>query len=260
MSRAIAAPGTLAGVLLAESASEVRKALRIPAFIIPVLVFPAMFYVMFGLLIGGSSVLSGLTMPAYLLASYGTFGVVGAALFGMGVGVAAERGQGWLLVKRATPMPPLAYFGGKVVMSTALGGAIALLLAVLGATLGGVRLAPGSWALLLLVLTVGGAPFCALGCALGYVAGPNSAPPFANLIYLPMSLASGLWIPIEFMPAFVRDIAPFMPPYHLARLALATIGGTPVALEHVVALVLFTILFLALAVVAYRRDDGRTWG
>lgn len=260
MSASITSPGRFAGVLLAESLCEVRKAVRIPAFIIPVIIFPAMFYIMFGLLIAGSVPAAGLAMPAYLLASYGTFGVVGAALFGMGVGVAAERGQGWLLLKRATPMPPLAYFGGKVVMSMAIGLAIALLLALLGATFGGVRLPLSGWALLLVVLTAGGVPFCALGCALGYMAGPNSAPPLANLIYLPMSLAAGLWIPIEFMPAFMRDVAPFMPPYHLARLALATIGvPTPVA-THLVALVAFTMLFLALAVAAYRRDDGRTWG
>jgi ABC-2 type transport system permease protein len=145
-------------------------------------------------------------------------------------------------------------------MSAAIGFVIALLLALLGAAFGGVRLPLASWTLLLLVLTAGGVPFCALGCALGYIAGPNSAPPLANLLYLPMSLASGLWIPIEFMPAFVRDIAPLMPPYHLARLALATVGGATPVLEHIVALVVFTLLFLALAVAAYQRDEGRTWG
>ena len=260
MSASLAAPGTFVGALVAESASEVRKAVRVPAFIIPVLVFPALFYVMFGLLIGGSMPLAGLTAPSYLLASYGTFGVVGAALFGMGVGVAAERGQGWMLLKRATPMPPLAYFGGKVFMSAAIGFVIAVVLALLAAMFGEVTLPPARWALLLLVLTVGGVPFCALGCALGYVAGPNSAPPLANLIYLPMSLASGLWIPVEFMPELVRDIAPLMPPYHLARLALSTIGAPVPVLQHAAALVLSTAVFLALAVAAYRRDDGRTWG
>jgi ABC-2 type transport system permease protein len=260
MSSSLLAPGSFGGVLVAESLCEVRKAVRIPAFIIPVIVFPAMFYVMFALLMGGVVPGAGLTMPAYLLASYGTFGVVGAALFGMGVGVAAERGQGWLLLKRATPMPPLAYFGGKVVMSMAIGLVIAVLLALLGTTLGGVRLPATAWALLLFVLTFGGIPFCALGCALGYVSGPNSAPPLANLIYLPMSLASGLWIPIEVMPDFVRAIAPFMPPYHLARLALATIGVDTPVVRHVAALGAFTALFLALAILAYRRDDGRTWG
>ena len=41
-------------------------------------------------------------VATYLLATYATFGVIGAALFGFGVGVAVERGQGWMLLKRAS--------------------------------------------------------------------------------------------------------------------------------------------------------------
>ena len=57
------------------------------------------------------------TSPTYLLATYGAFGVMNVALFGFGVGVAIERGQGWMLFKRATPMPPFAYFFGKLAMA-----------------------------------------------------------------------------------------------------------------------------------------------
>ena len=121
------ASGTFPAVVLSESRGEVLKAVRLPAFILPVLLFPAMFYVLFALLLGGQ--VGAVSMPAYLLGSYGSFGVIGAALFGMGVSVAAERGQGWLMLKRATPLPPLAYFAAKVIMSVLVGAAITLLLA-----------------------------------------------------------------------------------------------------------------------------------
>jgi ABC-2 type transport system permease protein len=251
---------SFARVLAAETRSEVLKAVRMPAFILPVVLFPAMFYALFGLMLAGPNGVAGLAAPVYLLASYGTFGVVGAAMFGLGVGVAVERGQGWLTLKSATPMPPLAYFGAKVAMSILVGAAIAILMGTLGVLFGDVQLQLWRWLLLLVVLTAGTIPFCALGCALGYMTGPNSAPPIANLIYLPMALLSGLWIPLEFMPALVQRIAPFLPPYHLARLALAAIGMPADVARHVGALASFTLLFLALAVVAYRRDRGRTWG
>jgi ABC-2 type transport system permease protein len=255
----LTASGTFGGVLAAETRSELLKAMRLPVFIIPTLVFPALFYVLFGIVLGGGAP-GGITMPSYMLATYGTFGVVGAALFGMGVGVAAERGQGWLTLKSATPMPPLAYFGAKVLMSMILGLLIFALLSVLAVIMGGVRLPASSWGAMALVLTLGTVPFCALGCALGYMTGPNSAPAIANMIYLPMSLLSGLWIPLEFMPAVVRGIAPFMPPYHIARLALGSIGMETRVTFHVTALAACTVLFLGAAVLAYRRDDGRTWG
>jgi ABC-2 type transport system permease protein len=249
----------LATVILSETRTELLKAVRVPAFVLPVLIFPAMFYALFGLLMGGT--VGGTPMQAYLLGSYGAFGVIGAALFGMGVSVAAERGQGWLMLKRATPMPALAYFVAKVLMSVLIGAAISLLLAGLAAGPGGVRLPAASWLLLFTVLSLGAVPFCALGCVLGYTSGPTSAPAIANLVYLPMSFASGLWIPLPALPEIVQRVAPALPPYHLARLAHGVIDGSWTgAAASITALVAFTALFLALAVVAYRRDDDRTWG
>lgn len=251
----------IAAVLASETRSEVLKAIRLPAFLVPVITFPAMFYLLFGVLIPGRTPVAGLTKPAYLLATYGTFGIVGAALFGMGVGVAVERGQGWFTLKRATPMPPLAYFGAKTLMSMLIGGCVVLLIATLGVLLGDVVLPASSWALLVGVLVLGAVPFCAMGCAIGFTAGPNSAPVIANLVYLPISVASGLWIPIEFLPGVLQRIALWLPPYHVAQLALGAIQGTlPSPVLHFGALAAATILFLGIAVLAYRYGNDRTWG
>lgn len=261
MSTGVLASGRLGAVLIAESRSELLKAVRLPVFLVPVLAFPAMFYVLFGLVLNSDASTGGLTMPAYMLATYGTFGVVGAALFGMGIGVAMERGQGWLTLKRATPMPPIAYFLAKVIMSMAIGVAIVTLIGLLGAIFGDVRLPVMSWLLLYATLVLGTAPFCAMGCAIGFTAGPNSAPMIANLIYLPMSVASGLWIPIEFMPSLMQRAAVLLPPYHLAQLALGVVDGAPrSAAVHALPLLAFTLLFLGVAVAAYRYRDDRTWG
>jgi len=59
-----------------------------------------------------------------------------------------------------------------------------------------------------------------MGLAIGYFAGPNSAPAAINLIYLPLSFCSGLWVPYMFLPKLVRQIALALPPYHLSQLAL----------------------------------------
>ena len=89
-----------------EARYEFLKLLRMPGFALPSITFPAMFYVLFGVLFGGRS-FGGGSMATYLLATYGAFGVIGAALFAFGVAVAVERGQGWMMLKRASPMPPM---------------------------------------------------------------------------------------------------------------------------------------------------------
>ena len=243
-----------------EAKYELLKTLRLPAYAVPTIAFPLVFYVFFGLAFRGKGG-GGVSMAQYLIATYGVFGVMGAALFGFGIGVALERGQGWLQVKRATPMPLAAYFAAKLVMSMLFSLVIVVLLLVLG-TFGGVHLPPAAMALLILQLVVGSAPFCAMGLAIGYFAGPNSAVPLVNLLYLPMAFASGLWIPLQVLPKFLQTIAPFLPPYHLAQLALTTVGAANGgrALSHVIALAGFTGLFLILASIGYSRDEGKTYG
>lgn len=245
-----------------EAKYEFLKHVRMPAYAIPSIAFPVMFYLLFGVMFGGGRPAGGTTVATYLLATYAAFGVIGAALFGFGVGVAVERGQGWMTLKRATPMPPFAYFTAKVAMAVLFGAIIIVLLTVVGTAFGGVRIPLPQWLALTGTLVLGAIPFCAMGLALGYFAGPNSAVAIVNLVFMPMAFASGLWIPVEMLPPAVRSISPFLPPYHLAQLALGTIGsglGAP-AWTHVVTLAGFTALGLGFAWIGYRRDEDQTWG
>jgi ABC-2 type transport system permease protein len=245
-----------------ETKYEVLKALRLPAFAIPTITFPVFFYVLFGLSMGGGRGVGPVRLPTYLLATYGAFGMMGAALFGFGVGVAIERGQGWLLLKRATPMRPSSYFLAKIATAMLFGGLGLTMMSVLGVLFGSVRLLPSQWALLGTVVLFGSLPFCAMGLLLGLVLGPNSAAPIVNLIYLPAAFASGMWLPIQFLPPFFKALAPALPSYHLAQLALSVLGASQGAppLRHVAFLAGFTLVCLALARVAYLREDGRTFG
>ena len=252
---------SVARVYALESKYELLKVARMPGFAIPSIAFPVMFYSLFGLVFGGRG-MGGINMATYLVATYGAFGVIGAALFGFGVGVAVERGQGWLVLKRASPMPPMAFFAAKMFVCAVFSATIVSLLITLAITAGGVRLDAAAWALMASTLILGAIPFCALGLAAGYLVGPNAAPAVVNLVYLPMGFLSGLWIPIEFLPGIMKSIAPFMPAYHLGQLALASIGagaGAPIW-THITALAGFTVIGLALAVWGYRRDEDRNWG
>src|SRR6266852_700522 len=244
-----------------EAKAEFRMRMRLPGYVIPTILFPLMFYSLFGLS-HSQAALAGTTVGAYLLASYGIFGVIAISLFAFGVGVAVERGQGWMQVKRASPMPRFAYFAAKIAMSMLFSLIMLLLLFTLGIVAGHARMPLTAWVGLSGPLLLGVLPFAAMGLAVGYFAGPNSAAPVCNLIYLLMSFASGLWVPIQFLPKVVQQIAPFLPPYHLSQLALNRIRGgfSTTDWVHIAALTGFTLVFLALAAIGYRRDEGKTYG
>ncbi len=88
---------------------------------------------------------------------------------------------------------------------------IMLLLLAVGFAFGGVRLPLATAAKLVGILVAGSIPFSAMGLAIGYFAKPNSAPAVVNLIYLPMSFCSGLWIPLFMLPHGLQTFAKFLP-------------------------------------------------
>ncbi|HYP05993.1 MAG TPA: ABC transporter permease [Bryobacteraceae bacterium] len=243
---------------LLEAKYECLKLLRTPGRLGPLVLFPLVFYGFFGL--GTKQGTGQVQMSTYLLGTYGVFGVMGAALMGIGAGVAVERGLGWMQVKRASPMPSGADLLAKVLASTLLGLTIVSLLLAIGFVWGGVRLDIADTAALVATLVAGTVPFCALGLAIGYFASAQSVHAVVNLFYLPMAFCSGLWVPISMLPEFLRDIAPALPAYHLAQTALlilrqpaaGSIGG------HVAALAAFTVVFLGLAWLGHSLDESRS--
>ena len=253
----------LANLYWLQFVLELRKQFRIPFAWIGTVIFPLGFYSVFGLIFGASSTteVDSIVSASYL-ATYGAFGVMGVALFSFGVGVATERGQGWLRLQRVTPMPPLAYFTAKIGSSLVFSTLSVLSLFAAGMIVGRVRLPLELWLALIVTLVFGALPFCAFGLVLGYAAGPNSAPILANVIYLPVAIASGLWVPIEFLPPVMQTLAKFLPAYHYAQLALTVLGTNQGSsrLFHVGALLLFTAVCLMVASFLYRRDSGRTYG
>jgi ABC-2 type transport system permease protein len=245
-----------------EAKYEFFKYLRLRVYTMSVLSFPIMFYILFGLVLNSHELIGATRVPTYLIATYGTFGVMGASLFGTAAGLASDRGLGWLEVKRASPMPPFAYFAAKVIVSMIFSTMIVLALFALGIGFGGVRMPVVTFLSLLGTLVLGSLPFSAMGLALGYFTGPNSAPPTINLIYLPMSFCSGLWVPFMFLPKVIHKIALVLPAYHLSQLALGTVGaGSPERpTAHWEVMVAFTMICLGVARIGFQRDQEKMYG
>ena len=121
-----------------EAKYELINKTRIPVYALSTIAIPLMFYVLFGIVLGNAS--DRRDNATYMLATMGCFGTMAVALFGFGVSLAMERGQGWLQVKRASPMPVSAYFLAKLFAAVVFSTVIMLLLLSVGIAFGGVRL------------------------------------------------------------------------------------------------------------------------
>ena len=248
-------------IFLTEIRYEVLRALRTKAFSLSAIGFPVMFYCLFGLLMNRNvDISAGVSVAKYLLGGYAVFGSLGSAIFGIGIGVAMDRSAGWLELKKASPMPPLAYVLSKCVMAVVFSLIIVSILTVLGVTLGHVHLTVLEFVQMALLAAVGAIPFSCLGLALAFLAPPASAGGIANMIYLPMSFLSGLWWPIKLLPHILQVIAPIFPTYHLAQLMYGALGAPTIGttLSHWMGLLGFTAIMLGVTWLAFKRIEQNT--
>lgn len=233
---------------LAELRGELLNSARKPAFVLPCLLFPVCFYLLFGVLIGGGRAAS------YLLATYCVFGAMGPALFGFGVQLAFERQQGLFTLRRALPVPPLAPLLARLLMSMLFAAAVAVLLLLAGRFIGGVQLGMAQMLTLVGVAAFVALPVGAIGLLVGASVSADASTAIINLVYLPMALLSGLWLPLQQMPQIFSTLAPLWPTWHAAQLAMPAVGFSagPAAL-HAAAMLAVTVLFTALAARRLRR-------
>ena len=238
-----------------ETQYEFLRMTRTRAFSLSVIGFPVMFYLLFGVANRHND------FARYLMPSYSCMGVVSACLFGIGMGISLERAQGWLELKQASPMPRLAYIGAKILSCAAFALVIVAILLTLGVTLSGVRIAPAEALELAAVILAGSVPFAAMGLLVALLVPANSGPGIINLIYLPMSFASGFWMPVSMLPHWLQKLAVVLPTYHLAQLALNIFGFAQpgsAMMVHWQVLAGFTLLMLGAAWIIFTRIEARS--
>jgi ABC-2 type transport system permease protein len=248
---------SLPNIYLNEVRCELLKLARNRSYLFSMIGFPVMFYLLFGIT-NKHSAYQDHTIARYLLASYACFGAMGSSLFGIGAGLAFERGHGWLELKRASPMPAAAYLAAKLCVSITFALSITVLLMMLGTALAGVQITTWEGLRLLAVIGVGVVPFASLGLVIGLLMPANAAPGVINLVYLPLSFCGGLWMPIETLPHWLQTFARGLPSFWFSRLALRTIGyDASSALVAWPMLALYTVLFLLAAMLIFRRQEAQ---
>jgi ABC-2 type transport system permease protein len=240
--------------------AELVKFWRVPANAFFSLALPLIIFIFFGLRNPTSPYAPGTTVStgAFVMASMAAYTVGSVMVFSFGIGVAVERGQKQDVLLRASPLPPAIYLVAKVMNALVFSLFAMILLFVFAHFAASVNLSAIDWITLAGRLLLGSLAFIMLGFALGYLAGPSSAPAVVNLIYLPVAFGSGIFIPTQFLPDFIRGLSPYLPLSPFAQLAWSVLGiKTDRSVEaNLLLLGAYAIVFFALAVWAYRRDTS----
>jgi ABC-2 type transport system permease protein len=161
------------------------------------------------------------------------------------------------LLMRATPLPPAVDLASRAILAIVF-AAITLIVLFAIAFLSGVRLSSLGWLWLMLTLILGSLPLLGLSFAIAYLTGANAATATMNMLYMILAFASGMLVPMNQLPSFVQQAAPYLPTYHLAQLGWSVVGAP--AEQVVVSLAWlagYGVLFFTAARWAYRRDTSQ---
>jgi ABC-2 type transport system permease protein len=213
---------SLLAMSLRQARYELKAFFRNPAAAFFTFVFPLMFLVIFNMVFGNTEIdapggegkidVSTFYVPAITAVS-----VIGACYINMAMGIAFARDRGVLKRIHGTPLPPFAYFAGRILMAIVISILLVVLILVVGIVAYGVDIQGDKMPAFILALVVGAASFCALGMAVAcLVPNADAAPAIVQASILPLQFISNIYIPAEHAPDWVKSVAAIFPIVHFA--------------------------------------------
>jgi ABC-2 type transport system permease protein len=234
----------------AHSRIALLDLLRSPSYVVPTVVFPAMFYALFDLQIARTqAVIADFTMLAFM-----AWAVIGVALYQFGVGIAQERGRPWERYQRTLPASAAVRFAARVVSALVFGVLAAACVALVARIFTPVDLTAIQWLTVFAYSVAAGVPFVLFGITIGYWSSARAAVPIATACNLLLAYAGGLWMPPQDLPAIVARISPFLPTRQFADLLWSVTDGS-VPTHALAGLAIYALIFAGLASLGYRRDE-----
>lgn len=234
---------------------EVRRLLRDGGFLLMSVVTPLVMYLVFNNLnvaIGQDPKHAAL----YTMVSMSAFGAISGVL-NSSVGVAEDRALGWLRQLRLTPLSPLRIVLARVLISMLLALPPTLAVCLAGALVNEVQLSGPRWLLTIGLLWLGTAPFAAAGIAIGYLMSVRLAQLTSIFVYIGLSLAGGLWIPLAAFPDWLAELARFTPTNRYADLSWRVVFGQEPSGAGITILIGWLLLGTLGAIHAYRQGGKR---
>ncbi|GAA2720918.1 ABC transporter permease [Cellulomonas aerilata] len=231
------------------------ETVRVPIAVIGNTVFPAL--AMFFFVVPQRAVASDPVAATAAVGQLGMFAVMSTCLFTYGAGVSEDRQQPFDPYLRSLP----AGAGPRMVGRVVNGAAFALLgllpLVIIGWLFTDAAVTLGRLLLSVVVIAASALPFLLLGLAVGYSLSAKAALPVVQVLLFPMAFAGGMFMPPEFFPGWLDAISRALPSRAGRDLLVQALTGEAAPATALPVLVGWGVLFAALVVWAYRRDEGR---
>ncbi|MFF5311966.1 ABC transporter permease [Streptomyces massasporeus] len=202
------------GLGLRRGALEIRQFFRQRDQVVFTFAFPVVFLFLFASIFRDDVEGAGITASQLYVPAMMAAGIMSTSFQALGISIAIEREDKVLRRLRGTPMPPAAYFLGKIWLVLFTGLLETAVLLLVGTTCYGVDLPSdaGRWFDLAWIFVLGITACALLGIAISSV--PNSANSASSVVVLPflvLQFISGVYVAIGTIPDWMLNIGALFP-------------------------------------------------
>lgn len=210
-------PG-LPGLIYSRAIIELKQFFRVPESAVFTFALPLLLLVLFGSIfsdkINGPPGAETVNFRQYFLAGMVASGVMSACFNNLAISISLEQSEGMLKLLALTPLPPAAYFGGKLASCLVISVVETVLMLILGVAAFGVKLPIdfAHWMVFLGVLFGGVATCTLLGIAYTrFIKNSRSATPMVMPVYLILQFISGVFFQFTQVPTGLQWVASVFP-------------------------------------------------
>jgi ABC-2 type transport system permease protein len=243
----------MTSLALTHARFQLLEIVRIPIALVGSAFFPAASMLFFVVPFVGADPVHA----TFATASMITFAVLTTNLFQYGIGVAEDRAQPWDPFTRTLPAGPGPRFAGRILAGLVLMMISLIPVVVIAALLTAATISGPAFVAAAGATVVCAVPFTLMGLAIGYAMPSKAAIVVAQLLFFPLAFGGGLLTAPGSAPGFVEALAPYLPTGGAVRLMWAAVGDFPIDVSSLMALAGWVVVLGAVAVWAYRRDEGR---
>jgi ABC-2 type transport system permease protein len=256
---------------IARTGIELRQFFRERDSVVFTFAFPVILLFIFGSVFS-DDIAPGVSFTQYFAAGMVASGIVLSSFQSLAIGIAVERDEGTLKRLRGTPMPPAAYFLGKIGLVLVTSLIQTAILLVVGRLLFGLDLPSDveRWSRFAWIFVLGTAAGTVLGIAYSSVPrSSRSAAAVVSPVVIVLQFISGVFFVYSELPTWMQNLAQVFPLKWLAQgmrsvflpqsFEAQEVGGSWQLLPTAIVLVLWTAVGLALCLRTFRwlrRDAG----
>lgn len=245
---------TLGGFNLTFLYLEVRRLLRNRRTLLLSIVVPVILFLLFR---------SNKRLPHIVGSDFVALAMIGIAVYGAmlaatsgGAMVSVERALGWSRQLRLTPLRPEAYVAIKLITGMLL-GLVSVAVVFIAGLIDGVQMPVATWLLSALLAWMTALVFASFGLFMGYLLPSENVMQIIGPILAVFGFFGGLFVPLSLLPSTIQDVGPYMPTYGVVEIARFPLVGGAFDLTWIANVVVWTGVFVAGAIVLFRRDTRR---